>query len=104
MYQLYYILTTLLKQTYKDTNAHDYLPHDSAHPDHSKDNVLYNLAKCITVFVSNEEKIEYRLNELKNWLKSCKYPENVINRAFCNARLQGPAPLKTNSNNIQIIL
>ena len=24
---------------YKDTNAHDYLPYDSAHPDHSKDNV-----------------------------------------------------------------
>ena len=55
---------------YKDTNAHDYLPYDSAHPDHSKDNVLYNLAKRIVVFVSNEEKIEYRLNELKNWLKS----------------------------------
>ena len=54
------------------------------------------------VFVSNEEKI--RLNELKNWLKSCKYPENIINRAFCNARQQGPAPLNTNSNNIQIIL
>ena len=107
MYQLYCILTILLKRTYiyyKDTNAPVYLPYDSAHPDHSKDNALYNLAKLITVFVSNEEKIEYRLNELKNWLKSCKYPENVINRAFCNARLQGPAPLKTNSNNIQIIL
>ena len=89
---------------YQDTNAPVYLPYDSAHPDHSKDNALYNLAKLITVFVSNEEKIEYRLNELKNWLKSCKYPENVINRAFSNARLQGPAPLKTNSNNIQIIL
>ena len=85
---------------YNDTNTHDYLPSDSAHSDHSKDNVPYNLTKRIVVFVSNEEKIEYRLNELKNWLKSCKYPENVINRAFRNARLQGPAPLKTNSNNI----
>ena len=56
---------------YKDTNTHDYLPYDSAHPDHSKDNVPYNLAKRIVVFVSNEKKIEYRLNELKNWLKSC---------------------------------
>ena len=96
MYQLYYILHSLLKQTYyKDTNTHDYLPCDSAHPDHSKDNVPYNLAKCIIVFVSNEEKIEYWLNELKNWLKSCKYPKNVINGAFRNARLQGLAPLKT---------
>ena len=51
-------------------NAHDYLPYDSAQPGHSRDNVPYNLAKRIVVFVSNEEKIEYRLNELKNWLKS----------------------------------
>ena len=48
---------------YKDTNAHVYLPYDSAHPYHSKYNVPYNLAKRITAFFSNEEKIEYRLNE-----------------------------------------
>ena len=88
---------------YKDTNAHDYLSYDSVHPDLSKDNVPYNLAKRIFVFVSNEEKIDNRLNEFKNWLKNCKYPENVINRAFRNARLQGPAPLKTNSNNIPFV-
>ena len=41
--------------------------------------------------------------ELKNWFKSCKYPENVINRAFRNARLQGPVPFKTNSNNIPFV-
>ena len=45
-------------------------------------------------------KKKYRLNELKNWFKSCKYSENVINRAFRNARLQGSATLKRNSNNI----
>ena len=72
---------------YKDTNGQDYLHYDMLHPDHSRDNVLHNLAKRITVLVLNEEKIEYRLNELKNWLKSCKYKENVINRAFRNARL-----------------
>ena len=88
---------------YKDINSHDYLPNDSTHTYNSKDNVPYNAAKWIIAFVSNEEKIEYRLNELKNWLKSCKYPENVINRAFRNARLQGPAPLKTNSNNIPFV-
>ena len=37
----------------KDTNVHDYLPHDSATPYHSRDNVPYNLAKCIIVFVFN---------------------------------------------------
>ena len=50
---------------YKDINANGYLPNDSAHPDHSRDDVPYNLTKRIIVFVSNEEKIEYRLNELK---------------------------------------
>ena len=88
---------------YKDSNAHDYFPYDSARTVHSKDNVPYNLAKRITIFVSNEENIEHRLNELKNWLKGCKYPENVINRAFPNARLQGPAPLKANPNNIPFV-
>ena len=58
---------------YKDTNGHDYFSYNSAHLDHAKDNVPYNLAKRITVFDSNKQKIEYRLTELKNWLKSCKY-------------------------------
>ena len=88
---------------YKDTNGHDYFSYNSAHLDHAKDNVPYNLAKRIIVFVSNEENIEYRLTELKNWLKSCKYAENVINGASRNAKLQGPAPLTTNSNNIPFV-
>ena len=29
--------------------------------------------------------------------------QNVINRAFRTARLQGPAPFKTNSNNILFV-
>ena len=56
---------------YKDTNVHDYLPYNSAHPKHCKDNLPYNVSKCITVFVSNDKKVEMRLNKLKNWLKNC---------------------------------
>ena len=70
---------------------------------HSRDNVPYNLAKRIIDFASNEEKIEFSLNEKQNCLKSCKYPENIINRAFRKARLEGPAPLKMNSNNIPFV-
>ena len=36
---------------------------------HCKDNVPYNLAKRVIVFVSNDEKVDMRLKELKNWLK-----------------------------------
>ena len=42
---------------YKDTN--------SVHPKHSKENLLKNLAKRIIVFVSNNEKSEITLKELK---------------------------------------
>ena len=56
---------------YKDTNAHNYLPYNSAHPKQCKDDLPYNLAKCITVFVSHKEKVELRLKELKYWLRDC---------------------------------
>ena len=42
---------------YKPTNTDDYLSYDSAHADHTKNNILYNLAKKIIVFVSNPEKV-----------------------------------------------
>ena len=67
---------------YKSTNAHDYFPYGSAHPDHSRDNVSYNIAKCIIIFVSNGEKTEYRLNELKNWLKVVKNPKMLLIELF----------------------
>ena len=53
---------------YKLTNAHKYLNFHSFHPQHCKDNIPYNLAKRIIVFVSNSEKMEYRLQELEKWL------------------------------------
>ena len=78
---------------YKDTDAYHYLPYDSAYLKHCKDNLSYNLAKCIIVFVSNDEKVEMRLKELKNWLKDCNYTDSVINQSFYNAKVQGPVPL-----------
>ena len=73
---------------YKPTNTHDYLPYDSAHPVHTKNN-LYNLAKRIVVFLSNPEKVIIRLDELRQFLKECKYPEHVISKSIFNAKLQG---------------
>ena len=57
---------------YKDTNTHDYLPYDSAHPESCKKNVPYNLAKRIIIFVTDPEKVEVRLTELRTWLKNNK--------------------------------
>ena len=72
---------------YKETNEHGYPPYNRAHPKHCKDNLPYNLAKRIIVFVSNDEKGEMRLKELKNWLKDCNYPDSVINQSFYNPTL-----------------
>ena len=35
-----------------------------------------------------------RLSERKTWLLSCSYPLTIIEKAFLNAKLQGPAPKK----------
>ena len=79
---------------YKSTNSHDYLHYDSFHPTHTKENIPYTLAKRIVVFVSDENLVEKRLSELRVWLRKCRYPNEVINKAFHNAKLQGPAPEK----------
>lgn len=79
---------------YKATNSHEYLNYHSDHPNHTKNNVPYNLAKRIICFVSSPQQTENRLEELKSFLIKRDYPINIINKAFFNARLQGPAPLK----------
>ena len=53
---------------YKLTNAHDYLPYDSTHPEHIKNNLPYNLTKRIIVFISKPRKVQLRLEELKRYL------------------------------------
>ena len=59
-----------------------------------KQNIPYNLAKRVIVFVSDEEKINETLSELKTWLLLCSYPFTIIEKAFFNAKLQGTAPKK----------
>ena len=53
---------------YKKTNSHDYLNYFSHHPQHTKQNIPHNLAKRIIVFVSDEEKMNEKLSELKMWV------------------------------------
>ena len=79
---------------YKETNSQDYLNYFSQHPEHTKQNILYNLAKKIIVFVSDEKKVNERLSELKTCVLSCSYPLAITEKAFFNAKLQGPATKK----------
>ena len=85
---------------YKPTNSHDYLHYDSFHPEHTLKNIPYCLAKRIIVFCSDEETMEERLVELRELLKECDYPPKLIESGIHNARLQGPAPPKTEKDNV----
>ena len=92
--------TTHTDVYYKPTNSHDYLHFDSFHQKHTLHNIPYCLAKRIVVFCSDNDVMNYRLAELKKLLIQCKYPENIIDKGIFNAQLQGPAPPKTEKNNI----
>ena len=81
-------------------NTHNYLLYDGADPNHRKNNIPSNPAKRIIVFVSNPEKVLIRLDELRQLLKGCKYPEHVISKNIFNAKLQGPARNPERSKNI----
>ena len=85
---------------YKPTNRHDYLNYTSSHPEHTKRNIPFNLAKRIICFVSNEIRMHERLDELRKFLLKCEYPKDVIDKGFFNAKLQGPAPQSTNSHDM----
>ena len=76
---------------YKETNAHDYLAFDSHHPEHTRRNIPYVLAKRINVITSEGAWVQRNLQELKQFLLDRKYPLHVIEEGFHNAKLQGPA-------------
>ena len=81
---------------YKETNAHDYLAYDSHHPEHTRNNIPYVLAKRVYVITSEDSWVEKNLRDLKEFLVSRQYPLDVIDRGFYNAKLQGPANKENN--------
>ena len=92
-----YVETDIL---YKETKTHDYLNYNSHHPNHTKYNIPFNLAKLILIFVSDKQKITPRLKELQKWLLNCGYPTSVIDKSFFDVKLQGLANTPANSKNI----
>ena len=73
---------------YKPTNSHRYLDFRSCHRHHTKVNVPFNLAQRICKIVSEEQRRDFRLEELKTFLISCYYPQELINRAINTAKDQ----------------
>lgn len=106
---------------YKPTDTHQYLHFSSCHPGHTKRAIPYNLARRVCTIVSDNEKRNERLHELKaSLIKQC-YPvgiiddgikkalalnrENLINPSENNTSDLKKLPLVTthNPNDINII-
>ena len=88
---------------YKETNAFDYLSWDSHHPKHIMENIPYCLAKRIIVMTTKETDLQINLEHLQEALIKRGYPKQVIDKGIYNAKLQGPAPPKTNQRLIPLI-
>ena len=73
---------------YKPTNSQRYLDFRSCHRHHTKVNVPFNLAQRICKIVSEEQRRDFRLEELKTFLISCYYPQELINQAINTAKDQ----------------
>ena len=73
---------------YKPTSSHRYLDFRSCHRHHTKVNVPFNLAQRISKIVSEEQRRDFRQEELKTFLISCYYPQELINQAINTAKDQ----------------
>jgi hypothetical protein len=69
---------------YKKTDNHDYLPFNSCHPHHSKNNIPFVLARIICTIASDPAVRQRRLVELSSWLQSSGYPMDKIALCFEN--------------------
>ena len=71
---------------HKETDSRQYLPFSSCHPRHIKTNIPFCLARRICSIVSNDNKRQQRLDELKEILKEQQYPQSIINTGIEKAK------------------
>ena len=67
---------------YKPTDSKQYLLYTSCHPKHTRNSIPYNLARRLKTIVSENEVLDQRLNELKQYLNKRKYPSKLIEDAI----------------------
>ena len=71
---------------YKTTNTHLYLDLRSCHKHHVKINVPFNLSRKLCLVVSDKDRLDHRLKELKGFLLACHYPAKVIDEAISSVK------------------
>ncbi|NQY54618.1 MAG: GIY-YIG nuclease family protein [Campylobacteraceae bacterium] len=70
---------------YKETDSREYLPFNSCHQHHTKENIPFTLSKMICTIVEDRTRCIARLEDLKMHLNKCGYPYNLINSAITKA-------------------
>ena len=63
---------------YKNTDAHRFLPFNSCHPRHTKNNIPYSQALRICTIVDDPIVRDLRLNEMQTYMLKCGYPKQLI--------------------------
>ena len=71
---------------YKTTNTHCYLDFRSCHKHNVKINVPFNLSRKLCLVVSDKDRLDHRLKELKGFLLACHYQAKVIDEAISSAK------------------
>ena len=71
---------------HKPTDSFNYIPFDSGHPKHQKVNIPFNRARRIRTIVSDENRSEQRLQDLKTILQNKRYPEKLIKDGIWRAK------------------
>ena len=71
---------------YRTTNTHRYLDFRRCHKHHVKINVPFNLSRKLCLVVSDKDRLDHRLKELKGFLLACHYPAKVIDEAISSAK------------------
>ena len=67
---------------HKATDTRRYLPFNSCHPRHTKQNIPYCLARRVAMVVSDIQTRKNRLNELQQDLQKCGYPKTLTGNAI----------------------
>jgi hypothetical protein len=70
---------------HKPTDTHNYLPFNSAHPNSTKINLPYNLARRVVMLVDEKEAKDIHFAVLHEQLKVKGYPSAVINSGITKA-------------------
>ena len=83
---------------YKQTDMHNYVQFGSFHPHKTLTNIPFSLARRICLIVSEKDRRDFQLGELKGFLLKKKYPEAVIVSSILRAVQLNREDLLNNSN------